>query len=148
MDLARDFVLICWAINLFQSKKHCSYTCKYVKDCLNIYLQAKWLREGPQMIQLSLDGKCLYVTNSLFSPWDQQFYPELIEKGSHMLQIDCNTDKGGLEINPNFLVDLGDGLEGPTTGWWDEVSWWGLHSIYMAPEIETQLIKAWSIPTL
>ena len=31
-----------------------------------------------------------------------------------MLQIDCDTDKGGLEINPNFLVDLGDGLEGPT----------------------------------
>ena len=66
------------------------------------------------MIQLSLDGKCLYVTNSLFSPWDQQFYPELIEKGSHMLRIDYNTDKGGLEINPNFLVDLGDGLEGPS----------------------------------
>ena len=74
------------------------------------------MRKGPQMIQLSLDGKFLYVTNSLFSPWDQQFYPELIEKGSHMLQIDCDIDKGGLEINPNFLVDLGDGLEGPTTG--------------------------------
>ena len=66
------------------------------------------------MIQLSLYGKCLYVTNSLFSPWDQHFYPEPIEKGSHMLQIDCDTDKGGLEINPNFLMDLGDGVEGAT----------------------------------
>ncbi len=29
------------------------------------------------MIQLSLDGKRLYVTNSLYSPWDKQFYPDL-----------------------------------------------------------------------
>jgi hypothetical protein len=30
---------------------------------------------GPQMIQLSLDGRRLYVTNSLYSTWDNQFYP-------------------------------------------------------------------------
>ena len=30
---------------------------------------------GPQMIQLSLDGRRLYVTNSLYSSWDNQFYP-------------------------------------------------------------------------
>ncbi len=29
---------------------------------------------GPQMLQLSLDGKRLYFTTSLFSPWDFQFY--------------------------------------------------------------------------
>lgn len=33
---------------------------------------------GPQMIQLSLDGKRLYITTSLYSTWDKQFYPELI----------------------------------------------------------------------
>ena len=27
---------------------------------------------GPQMLQLSLDGQRLYVTNSLFSSWDNQ----------------------------------------------------------------------------
>ena len=32
---------------------------------------------GPQMIQLSLDGKRLYVTTSLFSTWDNQFYPDI-----------------------------------------------------------------------
>ena len=32
---------------------------------------------GPQMLQLSLDGRRLYVTNSLFSSWDQQFYPAM-----------------------------------------------------------------------
>jgi selenium-binding protein 1 len=32
---------------------------------------------GPQMLQLSLDGRRLYVTNSLYSSWDDQFYPDL-----------------------------------------------------------------------
>jgi selenium-binding protein 1 len=35
------------------------------------------LSGGPQMIQLSLDGRRLYVSNSLYSSWDNQFYPEL-----------------------------------------------------------------------
>ncbi|KFM62584.1 Selenium-binding protein 1, partial [Stegodyphus mimosarum] len=38
------------------------------------------IRGGPQMLQLSLDGKRLYVTNSLFQAWDTQFYPENIEE--------------------------------------------------------------------
>lgn len=76
-------------------------------------VQGKYLRGGPQMIQLSLDGKRLYVTNSLFSAWDRQFYPELIEKGSHILQIDCNTEKGGLSVNSNFFVDFETEPEGP-----------------------------------
>ncbi|WP_411023040.1 selenium-binding protein SBP56-related protein, partial [Salmonella sp. s51228] len=45
------------------------------------------LHGGPQMIQLSLDGKRLYVTNSLFSIWDKQFYPDLVKNGSYMLQL-------------------------------------------------------------
>ncbi|KAI9115055.1 hypothetical protein K1719_014068 [Acacia pycnantha] len=71
------------------------------------------LRGGPQMIQLSLDGKRLYVTNSLFSAWDKQFYPEMVEKGSHILQIDVDNEKGGLKINPSFFVDFGAEPEGP-----------------------------------
>lgn len=76
-------------------------------------LKGKTLRGGPQMIQLSLDGKRLYVTNSLFSPWDKQFYPELVEQGSHLLQINCDTEKGGLEINEDFFVDFGEEPDGP-----------------------------------
>lgn len=64
------------------------------------------------MIQMSLDGNRLYVTNSLFSSWDRQFYPELIEKGAHMLQIDVNSKKGGLTINSGFFVDFGLEPEG------------------------------------
>jgi len=65
------------------------------------------VRGGPQMLQLSLDGKRLYVTNSLFSAWDAQFYPQNIEQGSMMFSIDVDTEKGGLTLNPNFLVDFG-----------------------------------------
>ncbi|ERM97991.1 hypothetical protein AMTR_s00117p00131100 [Amborella trichopoda] len=42
-----------------------------------------------------------------FSLWDRQFYPELVERGSHMLQIDFDSNKGGLSLNPNFYVDFG-----------------------------------------
>lgn len=73
------------------------------------------IQGGPQMIQLSLDGKRLYVTNSLFSAWDQQFYPEMIKKGGQMLQIDVDTEKGGLTLNKNFLVDFGKEPDGPVS---------------------------------
>ena len=76
-------------------------------------VQGHKLAGGPQMLQLSLDGKRLYVTNSLFSSWDNQFYPELAKSGSYLLQIDCNTD-GGLKINENFYVDFGKEPAGPS----------------------------------
>lgn len=68
---------------------------------------------GPQMIQLSLDGKRLYVSNSLFSPWDKQFYPEMAEKGSYILQVDVDTEKGGMALNTDFYVDYGAEPDGP-----------------------------------
>ena len=70
-------------------------------------------RGGPQMLQLSLDGKRLYVTDSLFSSWDNQFYPNIAKQGSLMLQIDADTDKGGLAVNDRFLVDFGKEPNGP-----------------------------------
>ncbi|KAL7177135.1 hypothetical protein ACSBR2_030467 [Camellia fascicularis] len=48
------------------------------------------------------------------SQWDRQFYPDVVEKGSHMLQIDVNTEKGGLAINQNFFVDFGSEPDGPS----------------------------------
>lgn len=71
------------------------------------------LQGGPQMLQLSLDGRRLYVTNSLLSTWDNQFYPGLGEKGSYMLQIDCDPVRGGMKVNPGFLVDFGKEPNGP-----------------------------------
>jgi selenium-binding protein 1 len=65
------------------------------------------------MLQLSLDGRRLYVTNSLYSAWDNQFYPDMAKAGSHMLQIDCDTERGGLALNEQFLVDFGREPDGP-----------------------------------
>jgi methanethiol oxidase len=67
------------------------------------------LNGGPQMLQLSLDGRRLYVTNSLYSTWDNQFYPEL---RSWLLKVDCNPE-GGMEIDPGFFVDFHDRPGGP-----------------------------------
>lgn len=77
------------------------------------YINEKRIPGAPQMIQLSLDGKRLYVTTSLYSNWDQQFYPDMISEGSVMLQIDVNTETGGLTANKNFLVDFGNEPDGP-----------------------------------
>ncbi len=68
---------------------------------------------GPQMLQLSLDGKRLYVTNSLLSSWDNQFYPDIARRGSSLLQVDCDTVNGGLKINENFYVDFSNEPNGP-----------------------------------
>ena len=73
----------------------------------------KRLTGGPQMLQLSLDGRRLYVTSSLFSAWDNQFYPEIAKRGSFLLVLDCDTDKGGLTLNERFLVDFGREPGGP-----------------------------------
>ena len=67
------------------------------------------LNGGPQMIQLSLDGKRLYVTNSLYSTWDNQFYPEL---RSWLLKVDIGED-GSMEVDRDFFVDFNDRPGGP-----------------------------------
>ncbi|KAK9915575.1 hypothetical protein WJX75_001008 [Coccomyxa subellipsoidea] len=76
-------------------------------------VQGHELQGGPQMLQLSLDGKRLYVTNSLFSPWDAQFYPDMEKKGGYILQVDVDNVNGGLKINHNFFVDFGAEPDGP-----------------------------------
>ncbi|XP_060614065.2 methanethiol oxidase-like [Anolis sagrei] len=76
-------------------------------------LQGKKVQGGPQKLQLSLDGRRLYVTNSLFTPWDKQFYPKLVKEGSAMIRVDVDTEKGGLRVNPEFLVDFGHEPCGP-----------------------------------
>ena len=62
------------------------------------------LSGGPQMLQLSLDGRRLYVTNSLYSTWDNQFYPGL---SSWLLRVNCSPD-GGMEVDRDFFVDFHD----------------------------------------
>jgi selenium-binding protein 1 len=67
------------------------------------------LTGGPQMLQLSYDGRRLYVTNSLLSSWDNQFYPDL---RSYLLKIDVGED-GSMAVDPDFVVDFHDRPDGP-----------------------------------
>uniref|UniRef100_F1L0D8 Selenium-binding protein 1 n=1 Tax=Ascaris suum TaxID=6253 RepID=F1L0D8_ASCSU len=77
------------------------------------YVKGQRIEGGPQMLQLSLDGKRLYVTTSLFSKWDEQFYPKMKKTGSRMVKIDVNTNDGGLKLDEDFLVDFGAIPGGP-----------------------------------
>lgn len=77
-------------------------------------LKEKELTGGPQMLQLSLDGRRLYVTNSLYSTWDDVFYPEIKKGGSWLAQIDCQPATGGMVLNKEFLIDFGKEQGGPS----------------------------------
>lgn len=63
------------------------------------------LNGGPQMVEISRDGKRIYLTNSLYLAWDEQFYPEGIRGWA--VKMDCSPE-GGMQIDPNFFVDFGD----------------------------------------
>lgn len=78
-----------------------------------VYVKGRRIYGSPQMLQLSLDGKRLYVTSSLFSSWDKQFFPEIASNGSKMLKVDIDTENGGMKLDENFLVDFGEGPDGP-----------------------------------
>ncbi|MEV0347304.1 selenium-binding protein SBP56-related protein [Nonomuraea sp. NPDC050680] len=47
------------------------------------------LRGGPQMVEISRDGRRVYLTNSLYGAWDDQFYPEGV--GAWMAKIDTGS---------------------------------------------------------
>ncbi|KAK9297777.1 hypothetical protein QLX08_008691 [Tetragonisca angustula] len=72
-----------------------------------VRVKGRRLHGSPQMLQLSLDGRRLYVTTSIFKPWDQQFYPELVKNGSTMAKLDIDVQNGGMKLDEQFLVDFG-----------------------------------------
>ncbi|XP_077176415.1 methanethiol oxidase-like [Paroedura picta] len=78
-----------------------------------LIIQGRRVYGGPFTLQLSLDGKRLYVNHGVYTPWDKQLYPELIREGGVMLQIDVDTERGGLSLNQDFLVDFGKEPAGP-----------------------------------
>jgi len=61
------------------------------------------LRGGPQMVEVSRDGRRIYFTNSLYQAWDEQFYPEGV--GSWMVKLETGPE-GGLELDPDFFLEL------------------------------------------
>jgi selenium-binding protein 1 len=59
------------------------------------------LNGGPQMLEVSRDGKRIYFSNSLYSAWDAQFYPEGIR--GWVVKVDALAD-GGLKLDPDFFI--------------------------------------------
>ena len=64
---------------------------------------------GPQMVEVSRDGRRVYVTNSLYGVWDDIFYPDGV--GAWMAKLDVDTDTGGLATDPRFFPH-GDDFRG------------------------------------
>jgi methanethiol oxidase len=62
------------------------------------------LNGGPQMVEISRDGKRIYFTNSLYVSWDAQFYPEGIRGWATMLEV---KPEGGMTLDPTFFVEFG-----------------------------------------
>jgi methanethiol oxidase len=65
------------------------------------------LNGGPQMVELSRDGRRVYVSNSLYASWDEQFYPEGLRGWIAKLDADA---AGGLRLDPGFFVQMDDGF--------------------------------------
>ena len=63
------------------------------------------LSGGPQMVEISRDGRRIYFTNSLYSAWDDQFYPSGMD--GWMTKANAGQD-GGLELDPDFFIDFGE----------------------------------------
>jgi len=67
------------------------------------------LSGGPQMVEVSRDGKRIYLTNSLYAAWDDIFYPEGV--GAWVAKLDADPVNGGLSADPRFFPH-GDAFRG------------------------------------
>jgi selenium-binding protein 1 len=67
------------------------------------------LAGGPQMVEVSRDGRRVYVTNSLYGAWDDQFYPEGV--GAWLAKLDADPIGGGLRPDNRFFPH-GDDFRG------------------------------------
>jgi selenium-binding protein 1 len=61
---------------------------------------------GPQMVEVSRDGRRVYLTNSLYRTWDEQFYPDGIR--GWLVKLDVG-EQGGMKFDPRFFAQS-DGL--------------------------------------
>ena len=65
------------------------------------------LNGAPQMVEVSRDGRRVYFSNSLYSSWDEQFYPDGIKGWVAKADVDVDNG-GGFTLDPDFFVDFGD----------------------------------------
>lgn len=85
-------------------------------------IKGKYLNGGPQMLRLTQDNEHLYVTNSLYSTWDDQFYNteknNINKNGSWLCRVITGTKEGEMvekaHIDKHFLVDFANANKGPS----------------------------------
>jgi selenium-binding protein 1 len=58
------------------------------------------------MVEISRDGKRVYWTNSLYSTWDNQFYPDGVPGAQVMARAEPG---GGLALADDYWVDFPKG---------------------------------------
>ncbi|CAD5226802.1 unnamed protein product [Bursaphelenchus xylophilus] len=62
---------------------------------------------GPARLQLSLDGRRLYVANSFLRSWDEQIYPNLGKSGGLVLLIHINVNgAGAMHFDEGFGIEF------------------------------------------
>jgi selenium-binding protein 1 len=54
-------------------------------------------------VEISRDGRRVNFTNSLYGPWDAQFYPEGIK--GWMAQVNADS-KGGIALDRDFFLEF------------------------------------------
>jgi selenium-binding protein 1 len=64
------------------------------------------LNGGPQMVEISRDGRRIYFTNSLYGAIDGQFYTDGVK--GWMVKVDARPG-GGIELTKDFFVEWTDG---------------------------------------
>ncbi|RRO18862.1 selenium-binding protein [Saccharopolyspora rhizosphaerae] len=67
------------------------------------------LAGGPQMVEVSRDGRRIYLTNSLYGAWDDQFYPDGV--GAWMARLATDPERGRLTVDESFFLH-GDDFRG------------------------------------
>ena len=65
------------------------------------------LNGGPQMVELSRDGRRVYVTNSLYAAVDEQFYPDGIK--GWMMKVDVDAVTGEMRVDSRYFPHF-DGM--------------------------------------
>ncbi|HKJ76853.1 MAG TPA: selenium-binding protein SBP56-related protein, partial [Gammaproteobacteria bacterium] len=64
------------------------------------------LNGGPQMVEISRDGKRIYFTNSLYGAIDDQFYPDGLK--GWMVKVNAKPE-GGMVFDEDFFVQWPEG---------------------------------------
>jgi selenium-binding protein 1 len=64
---------------------------------------------GPQMVEVSRDGRRVYITNSLYGSWDLIFYP--VGVGAWAAKLDADPRAGGMAVDARFFPN-GDDFRG------------------------------------